>query len=153
MKLTHLHHIVPTHAGGTDDPANLIELTVEQHAAAHQLLWEKDGQWQDYIAWQALSGSIKSEEARRIATSKSNTGTFFITNGKENRRIRPGDEIPFGWKKGLTNKPAGYSEKISKALTGKKGPKRSKEFKENLKKMYAGRKWVLDPKTGKRVWI
>lgn len=48
--------------GGTDDPSNLIELTVEEHAEAHRLLWEQNGQWQDHVAWKALSGHIGKEE-------------------------------------------------------------------------------------------
>lgn len=39
----HRHHIIPRHAGGTDDPSNLVELTVEEHAEAHRILWERDG--------------------------------------------------------------------------------------------------------------
>lgn len=41
--------------GGTDDPSNLIELTVEQHAEAHRLLYEQHSHWQDYVAWQGLA--------------------------------------------------------------------------------------------------
>lgn len=48
--------------GGTDDPSNLIELTVEDHAEAHRKLWEQYGNWQDEIAWKALSGQIKKED-------------------------------------------------------------------------------------------
>ena len=39
----HVHHIVPRHMGGTDDPSNLIKLTIEEHAEAHKKLWEKHG--------------------------------------------------------------------------------------------------------------
>lgn len=65
MALTHKHHIIPKHAGGTDDPENIIELTVEEHAEAHRILFEKYDRWQDYIAWKALSGLIDKEEIRR----------------------------------------------------------------------------------------
>jgi hypothetical protein len=34
-KLFHKHHIIPKHAGGTNDPSNLIELTIEEHAAGY----------------------------------------------------------------------------------------------------------------------
>jgi hypothetical protein len=60
----HWHHIVPKHAGGTDEPSNLVRLTVEEHAEAHKKLWEQYGRWQDKIAWQTLSGQISIQEAR-----------------------------------------------------------------------------------------
>ena len=71
MKTTHTHHIVPRHIGGTDDPSNLVELTVEEHAEAHRILFETYGRWQDEVAWKTLSGQITSYEAvqqiRRLA--------------------------------------------------------------------------------------
>jgi hypothetical protein len=60
--MKHKHHIIPKHMGGTNDPSNLIELTVEEHAEAHKLLWEQHGNWQDNVAWKALSGHIGKEE-------------------------------------------------------------------------------------------
>lgn len=63
--MSHLHHIVPIHAGGTDDPSNLIELTVEEHAEAHRILWETHGRWQDRLAWKGLAGMITKEEIIR----------------------------------------------------------------------------------------
>lgn len=71
---THKHHIVPKHAGGTDLPDNLIELTVKEHAEAHRLLWEQHKRWQDYIAWQGLSGRIDREEIIREKLRMANTG-------------------------------------------------------------------------------
>jgi hypothetical protein len=67
--LTHLHHIIPKHMGGTDDPSNLIELTVAEHAEAHRILFEKYGMWQDEIAWKGLAGIIGHEEAVKRAQS------------------------------------------------------------------------------------
>jgi hypothetical protein len=63
-KMKHWHHIVPKHAGGTDDPSNLVHLTVEEHSEAHRKLYEQYGRWQDKIAWQTLSGQIDIQEAR-----------------------------------------------------------------------------------------
>jgi hypothetical protein len=51
--------------GGTDDPSNLVELTVEEHAEAHKILWEKYGKLEDYVAWKALCGNIDTVEAER----------------------------------------------------------------------------------------
>jgi hypothetical protein len=60
--ITHKHHIIPKHMGGTDDPSNLVELTVEEHAEAHRVLYEKYGRRQDYFAWKGLAGLMGKEE-------------------------------------------------------------------------------------------
>ena len=62
---THKHHIIPRHMGGTDDPSNLVELTIEEHAEAHRKLYEEHGCWQDKLAWHGLSGRIGKEEILR----------------------------------------------------------------------------------------
>ena len=59
--MKHIHHIIPRHMGGTDDPSNLIELTIEEHAEAHLKLYEQYGKRQDLWAYYLLSG--KTEEA------------------------------------------------------------------------------------------
>lgn len=48
--------------GGTDDPSNLVKLTVEEHALAHKKLWEEHGKIQDLWAYQLLSQQLKIEE-------------------------------------------------------------------------------------------
>lgn len=70
----HKHHIVPKHMGGTDDPSNIVEITVAEHAEAHHLLFEKYGRWQDRIAWHGLAGIIDHEEAVRQAKSEAMKG-------------------------------------------------------------------------------
>lgn len=66
VRMKHKHHIVPRHMGGTDDPSNLIELTVEEHAEAHRKLWEQYGNIKDYCAWKGLEGTIGKEEIVRL---------------------------------------------------------------------------------------
>ena len=39
--MKHTHHIIPKHVGGTDDPSNLIEHSIEEHAEAHRLLYKQ----------------------------------------------------------------------------------------------------------------
>ena len=63
--MKHVHHIIPKHMGGTDDPSNLIELSVEEHAEAHRILYEQYGRWQDKVAWQGLLGLIGHDEIMR----------------------------------------------------------------------------------------
>lgn len=72
--LTHKHHKVPRHAGGTNEAENLVELTIAEHAEAHRLLYEKHGRWQDRVAWKTLSGQIDFAEARHQANVASQTG-------------------------------------------------------------------------------
>lgn len=69
----HMHHIVPKHMGGSDDPSNLKRVTIEEHAEEHRLLWEKHSFIQDYIAWKSLSGQISHAEATKLMQSKRST--------------------------------------------------------------------------------
>jgi hypothetical protein len=66
VRMKHKHHIVPRHMGGSDDPSNLVELTVEEHAEAHRKLWEEYGNIKDYCAWKGLEGTIGKEEIIRL---------------------------------------------------------------------------------------
>lgn len=69
MTIYHKHHVVPRYMGGTNDPSNIVELTVEEHAEAHRQLYEQYGNWQDYLAWKGLSGRIDKEEIIRLMGS------------------------------------------------------------------------------------
>lgn len=67
--IRHKHHIVPKHMGGTDDPCNLVIVSVEDHANLHKQLWEDLGHWQDYVAWQGLIRNIDDAEIIRLKQS------------------------------------------------------------------------------------
>jgi aspartokinase len=55
--------------GGTNDPSNLIELSVEEHAEAHRVLFEKYGRKEDELAWKGLAGIIGKEEITKTLCS------------------------------------------------------------------------------------
>ena len=65
----HEHHIIPKHMGGSNDPSNLIVLTVEEHSEAHRLLFLHHGKQEDYIAWLALAGINTMSETKRLVQS------------------------------------------------------------------------------------
>lgn len=71
--------------GGSDDPSNLVRLTIEEHANEHKKLWEKCGLKQDYLAWKALSGQLKNVE---IWIEKSKLG------GLKTAELRKGKKLP-----------------------------------------------------------
>jgi len=121
----HKHHIIPKHAGGTDDPSNLVKLTVEEHAEAHKLLFEQHGRWQDKVAWLTLSGQMTCAEAIKITQSLSNKGEKNPMYGKTG-------SLNSNYKNRGKNSP----------LYGKKQPiewniKKAKTLSENMKG-----KWV-----------
>jgi hypothetical protein len=67
MTIYHNHHIIPRHMGGSNDPQNLVKLTVEEHAKSHQILYDTYGKLEDFIAWKALSGQILMSDASKLA--------------------------------------------------------------------------------------
>ena len=103
MKLTHKHHIIPKHIGGTDEQSNLIELSVEEHANAHKELYEKYNRWQDKVAWQALSGMIGKEEILHEVFVNMNKGKKLTEEHKA--KINPiGRKQPDSQKKKVAEK-------------------------------------------------
>lgn len=68
--MKHKHHIVPRYLGGSDEPSNIVELTIEEHAQAHKKLWEELGNYQDFLAWQGLAGLMTKEEIVKIQLSE-----------------------------------------------------------------------------------
>jgi hypothetical protein len=68
--MKHKHHIIPKYMGGGDEPENIIEVTIEEHAELHLDLYLKYGNWQDWRAFNGLMG-VKDEvyEAHSVAMS------------------------------------------------------------------------------------
>lgn len=128
----HIHHIVPKHMGGTDDPSNLVKLTIKEHAEAHKLLWEKNKKWQDELAWKALSGQISSAEAIIAAIKKARTGKKATDELRKYFSVtRMGTNNSFYGKK---HKP----ETIEKMRAKKLGKKLSAETKQKLSETRKG---------------
>lgn len=69
--------------GGTDDPSNLVELTIEEHAEAHKKLWEEYGNEYDKIAWLSLTNQIDMAEARILAVIEWNKNRIISDETRE----------------------------------------------------------------------
>jgi hypothetical protein len=139
MTIYHKHHIIPRHVGGSDDPSNLILLSIEDHAEAHRKLYEEHGRWQDRVAWQFLSNQISCAEATKQAQSLSNIGKNNYMYGKT------GELNPMYGKRGELSPHFGKKhsqetkDKISKALKGRSyedlhGKEKAEEIKNKFKK-------------------
>ena len=124
----HKHHIIPRHAGGTDDPSNIEEVTIEEHAERHRILFETHGYWQDKIAWKALSGQIGREEAIKEAARNSNLGSIHSKEWRGNIS------------KALKGRKLSTEHNRNKSL-GQMGIKRpkSKEWCENHSRTMSGK--------------
>ena len=102
----HAHHIVPLHAGGTNEENNIVYLTIEEHAKAHLALFEQHGRWQDKLAWQMLSGQIGKEEGIKIAQKNADKTWMKTPEGRALLREAQQKSISTGrkpqpWNKGL----------------------------------------------------
>lgn len=142
--MLHKHHIIPRHAGGTDDPSNIVELTVEEHAEAHRLLFEKYGKKEDELAWKGLAGIIGKEEL---------VYELSILGSKKAKRLS-GKDHPFYGKKRPDH---------SIALKGRK-IKRTKEHQDKLNERFSeeylkkvsnsiSRNWIITTPEGKEIFV
>ena len=151
---THKHHIIPRHLGGTNEPSNLVELTIEEHALAHKKLYDLYNRWQDKLAWLGLSGRIGKEEIIRMTCSEASKGKIITEETRRNMsKAQKGKNNPMYGKKfteehrrklSEAHKGIPKSEEIkrnmSKAQKGKIGKKHTEESKRKISEASKGRK-------------
>ena len=71
--MKHQHHIIPKHMGGTNEPTNLYECSVEEHAELHLALYLEHGYREDWLAFNGLSGQIQTQD---IQIERSRIGAY-----------------------------------------------------------------------------
>ena len=138
----HAHHIIPKHAGGTDDPTNLIVLHPIDHVIWHLVRYKMTGEVNDLGAAKILMGSLGkdgmpiSQVGIKRKTPAWNKGLTKETDARvaKNAAAYPEKRKP---------SPRGPMPQISQAL---KGRKLSPEHVAKLK----GRKL---PPTGRKLPI
>jgi len=136
----HIHHIIPKHMGGSDNPQNLIELSVEEHALAHKKLWEEHGKIEDYAAWKGLLGQIGKEEIF-LLTSKIGGERNKGVEKSENHKKKISESLIKKYKEDQS-----YAERISDIMKGNSNSKNhsSDEYRNKqsqaMKEAWARRK-------------
>ena len=145
--MKHKHHIIPKHMGGTDEPENLIELTIEEHAEAHRILYEKYGKIEDFWAWKGLSGQIGKDEL--LTEICKNNGKKVYDNKLGIFSMSKEERLPFIIKGGKTsgkrNAESGHCKDIAhlggKAASGMTYWYNSKTGKETKSFESPGEDW------------
>ncbi len=129
----HTHHIIPKHMGGTDDPSNLVKVTIEEHAEMHKMLFEEHGKIEDYWAWKGLAGVIpKKELIKEMMIEASKKGSK-ARNERYNNDPKWAEEL-----RQKLRKPKSTTENYLKPKT--------KEHAENISKAATQRPRKLCPK-------
>ena len=151
---THKHHIIPKHAGGTDEPSNFVELTVAEHAEEHRRLYEQHGKVQDKVAWLGLAGLAPHADLMYMLNSDRMKGELNPMFGKPapNRGVkRPGIG---GRKKGTKWSEEERDAKMKLRASAAHKEKMSKVYSdpERNKKISDGRKGKPGAAIGK-VWF
>lgn len=78
---THVHHIIPKAWGGTNDPNNLIELSVANHIKVHQLLAESNDRSMCY-AYRRLASYAEDESTRQACIQAANVSVVNLNTGQ-----------------------------------------------------------------------
>lgn len=122
--------------GGSDDPSNIVELTVKEHSEAHLKLYEQYGKKEDLCAYYMLSGKSQDPEFKKMVCSLGGKGSY------EKRKEKGIEHLPFfgsnltdeekfkicskgGKVQGKRNAESGHIQRIQKlsdpVAAGKKG--------------------------------
>lgn len=147
--MKHKHHIIPKHIGGTDDPSNIIELSVEEHAQAHKELYEKYGRIEDKLAWKGLSGMLPKidiiEEIQLLAASKG--GIAVAKNGGGFKGRKHSEETKAKQRQHMI----GNTIWLGKKHTTETKAKMSAADRSKEKNSQFGTKWITDGKKNSKL--
>lgn len=150
MTQYHWHHIIPKHAGGSNEPENLIRLTIPEHAEAHRKLYEEHGRIQDKIAWLMLSGKTDEGEILRKELAIIKRKEWQENNPEEfedvKRRISEKNKGKIKTKETRLKQSKSLKERYSKIPHHNLGKKASTETKQKLSKIRKGKKFSEEHK-------
>lgn len=158
------HHILPRHAGGSDDPSNIELVTLEEHIQRHKERFLKYGSPFDRIAAEALSGQIGKEEIIREVNQENGKlqGTRNRSSGHIQRaqKLTTPNMCTLGGKKTIALKKGAFGNTIQRLVSASKGGKvqgRKNAATGHLKRITSlskkslGKRWITDGKESKQI--
>lgn len=178
--MRHKHHIIPKHRGGTNDPSNLVEISLTQHAMFHFCEWQLHRKRADYVAWKRLVGNLNDEELvhQKLIMGGENGGRktkelglgIFALSKEERSKISKRSGKIGGRKGGISRsekKINACRENIKKAVKvfmendtpekakerGIKGNKSQREKFENEGRTIAEQKWIVTTPNGETLEV
>jgi hypothetical protein len=92
-----IRHILPKHAGGTDELSNLEIVTPTEHAERHLKLYKEYGDFRDLCAYRIIGYNFT--EARKISSSEGdklgpkNKGFRWYSDGVNNFKYTPKQQL------------------------------------------------------------
>lgn len=124
--MKHKHHIIPRHMGGSDDPSNLVELSVEDHAAAHLKLYEQYSKSEDLLAYKCLKGYLSKVEIiqERSRIGGQTQGNRNADSGHIQQIQKLSDPVAAGKKGGaatIANGKGSFGDPIERLKSASKG--------------------------------
>ena len=145
--------------GGSDDPSNIVLLTIEEHAEAHRVLYKQYGNQKDKIAWLGLSGLIPRADVmkelhklgRRLADEKILNKYGVINPGQleHNRKLLSERNSKFH-KEGRIKAPDWTGKKHKQESKDKIGLKNSVHQKGQKNSQY-GTCWITNGQENKKI--
>lgn len=133
--------------GGSDDPSNIVRLTIEEHVQAHKELYEKHGNEYDRIAFLALSGILENQDIILLTLKEAGRQTGIKNKGKFKGRTAPNKDSKMSedqkQKISKTRKERNLgteSAKYLKRFYGDDNPMKNPKNKKKLSEKVTGRK-------------
>jgi len=149
--MKHQHHIIPRHVGGSDDPNNLVLLSVEEHAEAHRLLFEKHGYQADRCAWKGLSALIGKED---FLVERARLGglTQYLSKDEQSKLIKQGQSLSNKKWGGSTPKEGnGFYKKHHTPESKQAMREKNKINSKGSKNSQFGTMWITNSTVNKKI--
>ena len=132
-EVTHKHHIIPRHMGGSDDAENIIELPYWAHIEVHKRLYEVYGKLEDKLAYTMLEGKTEEAEKLRVELAKSKFQEWLVEKPEE---VSKWKENISNTLKGKRHLPDSHYKKVGDML---RGVERTDEVKKKISKSNKGK--------------